>query len=369
MKDIVQERLEVASLSCGDPIQKALIEAELAYHYARAGDFRGAGDLLRKIRALPRAHYAPSVAIWVMLSEGILEFFENLDPHAHDRFRRAYALSVSIGDLELQALTSAWLAHVEFNQRNYAAMVSSARSCLAIYPHGRTTAHARIFMVLANSNLYAGNVSLASGYFERARSIALTDGDRTTVGAIVYNRAALMLNNFRLQPFLDVGESIDLGLVSVAVESATAFQDITRNRSLSELPLMSEARLAMLKGDFASALNTIGRIRDSEHRHRGGAKDPLLDIEYVACLARTGELGRARKIIGEMDLSRYTELDNDDQIVFFSQLTDIRVHIDCDFHIGEPDVLMGAAIERFSDELTNLRDAVSSLTRSFGDLN
>jgi hypothetical protein len=300
-----------------------------------------------------------------MLSEGILAFFEDLDPSAHDRFRRAYALSVSIGDFDLQALTSAWMAHIEFNERRYTAMVSSANYCLAIYPLGSTTAHSRLFMVLANANLYAGNVSKANTHFERARSIAVTDGDRATVGAIVYNRAALMLNNFRLQAFVDVGESIDLSFVSIAVESSTAFQGITENRSLSELPIMNQARLAMIRGDFSFALAAIDGVRNSEHRHRGGTKDPLLDIEYAACLAKTGETDRAADVIKGIDISKYAELDNDDQIVFFSQLIGVCQQVGRNSPIEDPHALMKSAIDKFTDELSTLRIAVASMNLLF----
>jgi hypothetical protein len=365
VKDIIQQRLEAESASCNDPIRKALVDAERAYHAARVGDFQHSCELLGAIRSLPRSQFAPSVAIWTMLSEGIVGFFEDLDPNAYDRFRRAYALSVSIGDLSLQSLVSAWLAHIEFDRRNYAAMVLAANHCLATFSSGNTMAHSRLFMVLANANLYAGNISKANTHYERSRVVALSDGDRATIGAIVYNRAALLLNNFRLQEFIHFGDSIDIGLVSMAVQSSTTFQFMTQNRSLAELPLMSEARLAMLRGDFHSALKIIGGIRSSEQRARVAAKNPLLDVEYVYCLARCGESVNARIILEKVDLSRYIELDNDDRIIFFSQLMNIADQIGCAFPIEELSRLFRTAIAEFSDELTGLQDAVASI--KFGD--
>lgn len=361
MKDLLQERLEVSSRSCRDPVQKSLIDAERAYHLARTGGFEAARELLAAIRELSRTCFAPSVAIWVMLSEGIIEFFEDLNPRAYDRFRRAYALSVSLGDEDLQALTSAWMAHIEFNQRDYIGMASSANRCLAIYPRGQSSSHMRMFMVFANSNLYAGNVTKANEYFDRARSIALSDGDRASVGAVVYNRAVLMLNNFRLQKFLNVGETVDIGLLSVSVESSTAFQGITRNRSLEELPQMCEARLSMIKGDFASALTIFSGIRKSQNRHRGGAKDPLLDVEYATCLAKSGERALAKSVLGGVDLQKHIELDNDDQIVFISQLVDLCSQLNYVPPIENLRALLDAAIERFSAEMVELRDAISSI--------
>jgi hypothetical protein len=359
MKDLLQDRLESASRSCKDPVQRSLIDAERAYHAARTGDFGAARELLTAIKELSQTYFSPPVAIWVMLSEGIVEFFEDLNPRAYDRFRRAYALSVSMGDHDLQALTSAWLAHIEFNERDYPAMILSVNRCLAIYPRGQSAAHTRIFMVLGNANLYAGKVSTANQYFDQARAIALADGDRTSVGAVVYNKAVLMLNNFRLQSFLDVGETVDMGLLSSAVESSTAFQGITRNRSLEELPQMCEARLAMIRGDFSSALKVIGGVRRSQHRHRGGAKDPLLDIEYATCLALSGDSALAKSVLDGSDLSRWVELDNDDQIIFFSQLNTVCLQLGYVSSIEDPSTLLGAAIERFSAELNDLRDAIS----------
>ncbi len=366
MKDLIQERLEIASSSCEDPVRRALIDAERAYHFARVGRFSDARALLTSIRSLQQAKFNPAVAIWIILSEGILAFFEDLDPNAYDRFRRAYALSVSIGDFELQALVLAWLAHIEFNVRSYPEMVSSASRCLAIYDRASTAAHARLFMVFGNANLYAGNVSKSSLYFERARSIAVNDGDRATVGAIVYNRAALMLNNFRLQPYVEFGESIDLGLVSVAVDSSSAFQDITANKSLSELPVMNQARLAMVKGDYAFALAAIDKIRSSEHRHRGGAKDPLLDIEYAACLVECGKVEHAGGIVQSIDFSRTADLDFDDQIVFFAHLLAISDRMGVVAPMGDAAVLMGVAVKKFSDELSRLRGAVDSMNSLLG---
>jgi tetratricopeptide (TPR) repeat protein len=361
MKDRIRQRLEVESASCQNPIQKALIDAEQAYHSARAGDFQSARRLLSAIRELPRTQFAPTVAIWVMLSEGIIDFFEDLNPHAQDRFRRAYALGVSIGDLDLQSLTSAWLAHIEFDRRNYDAMVSSANRCLAIYPRGQSSSHARIFMVLANANLYAGNLARANAFYEKARAIAVADGDRSTVGAIVYNRAVLLLNNFRLQDSLDIGDDVDIGLVSMAIESAATFQNITQNGSLRELSLMSEARLAAIKGDFHFALKRIQGIRSSEHRHRGGAKDSLLDIEYASCLMRSGDFAAAEAVLVSMDLARYVELDNDDRIIFLSLLIDVRDKVGCGLSLEEPEALLKTAIIEFSGELSELRNAMASI--------
>jgi hypothetical protein len=66
-----------------------------------------------------------------------------------------------------------------------------------------------------------------------------------------------------------------------------------------------------------------------------------------------------------MDFSRYVELDNDDQIIFFSRLIEVSRQLGCGYPFGDPVALMSIAIMRFSEELVGLRDAVSSINRRF----
>jgi tetratricopeptide (TPR) repeat protein len=364
MKDPIQERLDIASAQAVDPTRKARVDAERAYHYARVGDFSSAREILGAIRKLPENIRTPSIGVWAILCDGIVEFFEDLSPSAQDRFRRAYSLSRSIGDVDLQALSSAWLAHAEFERRNYAAMMSAATDCISIFPRGHSSAHSRIYMVLANVNLYCANIEAANKYYDCARDIAVRDGDRATLGAIVYNKSVLMLNNLRLRQFFDAKSTPDLGLVSVSIETATSFQSITQNRSLEELPVMGEARLAMLKGEYQSAADTISSLRSSANPHRAGAKIPLLDVEYAVCLAKSGELRLAMEVCGQIDVSRYIELDTDDRIVFLAQIVELMGLIDFVPSEINPPELLQLAVAEFSEEVDGLRKSIEQINRS-----
>jgi hypothetical protein len=363
MKDLVLQRLELAlTLSC-DPRQRALIDCERAYHFARAGEFLVSRDIAVAIRQSSQYLSSPSVAIWIMIVDGINDFFQDLSPLAQDRFRRAQALSKSIDDTNLLALSSAWLAHAEFERCNYPAALAAIARCIPVEPRWTSSTVSRIYMVLANINFYCSNTTEANEFYELTRATAVEQGDRATLGAIVYNRSALMLNSSRLQNIIHPGTNLDIGVLSAAIESATSFQRLTQNRSLEELPAISEARLAMIRRDFSCALPIVQSIRDSGHSHRSGVKTPLLDIEYAKCLAMVGQIEHAKEVFTQISIECCPDLQADDRVLALSLYLDLQGIL----YPGSAQVditeLVEAAKCAYSDEINELQRSMLELNR------
>ena len=323
MNNYILYRLEALSENCPDANEKATIDAERAYHMARVGYFTEAHALLRSIRANPTVSSTPVVVIWLILSEGIVDFFENLSQASHDRFRRAYALSVATKQNSLRALAAAWLAHTEFMRQDYEAMIDAANDCLSFYPDENKSAQSRIFIVLASAHMSCGNFGASRRFFEMARNIAVVDGDRATLGAIAYNQAALMLNGYRLRNIFDSGEQIDLALVSITVESATNFQEITKNTALGELISICSARSLINKKQYSNALKILEDLRASDSTYSAGIKSETLAVEYAYCLANLGDLTRTLQALAGLDIKLCTNLHHDDKVILLSQLVEI----------------------------------------------
>jgi hypothetical protein len=109
-------RLNAAIASAKDQYAADCAHAERACYLARQGDFaealRTIGTLRKRYEARPDA----AMSVWLNLAEGLVSYFSELGPGAHDKVMRAHALSAASGLVHLNALTAAWLAQMSFSK-------------------------------------------------------------------------------------------------------------------------------------------------------------------------------------------------------------------------------------------------------------
>src|SRR5205085_11523468 len=107
-------RLDAALARARQPVEVACLRAERAGFLARLGRFDEARAVLGSLHAQfdPRPHAA--VSAWLCLVEGWMLHFGNFGAGARDKMKRAQALSAAAGLQPLQALSSAWLAHMDY---------------------------------------------------------------------------------------------------------------------------------------------------------------------------------------------------------------------------------------------------------------
>ena len=107
-----------------------------------------------------------------MLLEGLMLYYKELSPKARDRIFRANVLSSTFRVHELTALTSAWLAHIDFNKCHFSTMASEVRKCKEFIAFDDGSANCRVSLVLGDAFLYSGQRHYSQIWYERARSAA-----------------------------------------------------------------------------------------------------------------------------------------------------------------------------------------------------
>jgi hypothetical protein len=177
--------------------------------------------------------------------------------------------------------------------------------------------------VLANCYLYAGEEGQSRAWYESARQSAVLDGDRATVGAIMYNRAALALARYRAEECLSIPHTLDIAAVSGAVLSATNFNVRTSNKALGQLLGMCEARLAMIEGRFDIALQMLECIRKSGFLSLSGVSEEFFKVEYSFCLIKAGNVQDVDCSLRGIEGWVIDKLDHDDKVVYLFELLTI----------------------------------------------
>jgi len=364
MMDAKIIQLESRSKNCSDIGGRAEIDAQIAYHASRIGRFDLARNIIDRIRSEAELCHPPSVAIWIILAEGILAYFEKLDIGSSDRFRRAHALSAALSLNDLRALSSAWLAHADFGLCKYDSMVNCINDCLFYNRAVGNLASSRVGLVLADSYLYSGDLAESRRWYEAARQSAILDGDRATLGAIMYNRAAVALARYRVDHCLSLPHVLNADVLSGAVLSASSFHTLTSNKVLNQLQRMCEARLAMIEDRFDVAVEIFDSIREVESGSLAGVSDKFFGVEYTYCLVRLGRMTRSEFLCHDVDVGLAATLDCDDRVVFLSELLSIYKEFAIRDLIPNTSELLKGAVSAYVDDTKRLQTALQGIVYS-----
>lgn len=150
-------RLDHELAGCRDPLRRAELLAERGCHLARVGDRAGAQRIAAELRQDHGDGRASRIAVRIMLLEGLMLFFDNLDPAATDRILRAHTVALAWRHDDLIRLTAAWLAHMQFVLGDYAAMARALEPCFD-RPGACREASSRVCVVLGNAHQIAGRL-------------------------------------------------------------------------------------------------------------------------------------------------------------------------------------------------------------------
>ena len=306
--------------SCADLTDRAILTAELGCYWARVGEF----DEAERLRVALRAGFGDGrdirVSILIMCVEGLLLYFRELSPDAQDRLARAKLLSDASGDKQLIALTSAWLAHIHFNNNNYEAMAKAISACLVALKNTNLSALCRVAMLLGDAHLYSGNPLIAQAWYEKARDSALLLGDQAFVGALIYNRSALRVFLARVAA-ADVEQAEDyVRLLSGEVKSAINYQCVARLRSLDHLLATSKIGVLMLQARFMAARGEIQTLLNSPDVKPLSSQALILRTDLALCYAKTDQFILATDVIDEVCSVGFEKCDVGDQVLIYGSL-------------------------------------------------
>jgi hypothetical protein len=162
-------RLDAALAKSRHPIESACLRAERAGFLARHGHFEEAQAEFNALHALFDHQPNPSVSAWLCIAEGWLLHFSSLSAAARDKMKRAQALSAATKMTRLHALSSAWLAQMDYTVNDIDSLVRNVSLALQLAAPDEHAARARASMVVAISYDFAERLDRAQPWYARAR--------------------------------------------------------------------------------------------------------------------------------------------------------------------------------------------------------
>ena len=176
-------------INTSHPMRRAVLRAERAGLLARMGQGPAALAEISSLRTEFKAFLYPELSVRLYLAEAWQGYFTDFSPAAGAFVRRAHALSQAAGLRAEKALSAAWLAHMNYTELDFHAMVKHVLEALqGAEPLAHHT-HSRACLVLADAYHLAGAFQCAQPWYGQARWHAMAARDRLTLSAINHNMA------------------------------------------------------------------------------------------------------------------------------------------------------------------------------------
>lgn len=237
-----------------NPVDSACLRAERAGFLARRGQFAEAQSELDALHADFAQRPHPAVSAWLCMVEGWMLHFGSLNVGARDKLKRAQALSAAAGLTQLQALSSAWLAHMGYSHNDIDGLVNNLSLALSLAKPDNHAARARACMVLGLSYDFCERTDLAQPWYVRSREHAQAEGDETTQSALNYNISANRVHH-AMQAAVFGGDVLTQARHAEAgTECTSNFDNWVGTASLDALMPMQRACIASVQGQYGDAL-------------------------------------------------------------------------------------------------------------------
>jgi tetratricopeptide (TPR) repeat protein len=195
----------------------------------------------------------------------------------------------------IQAISAAWLAHMDYSQLDAEATGRHVRLALELADPTQLSALARACLVVGMALQYAERNDLAQPWYARARECASLDGDEATMAALVFNMAWHHANH-ALQASIFGGESE--ARARRALLGADSSDNIGRWQGIVSL----DALTPMLRAQAHSVLREHGLALALYEAHWQAAKRQGLGrmaanflADMAWCRWSTGDAARARQ--------------------------------------------------------------------------
>jgi tetratricopeptide (TPR) repeat protein len=287
-------RLDTDIRGAPDELAADSLRCERAAYLARLGDF---DEALREIGAL-RQRYGrqPSTTIsaWLHLAEALVGHYTDLGPAARDKLARAHALSAAAGLKPLQALSAAWLAHLDYLAMDAPAMVRRATEALSLAEADQHAALARAKLVIAQAYHEGGRYDRAQPWYQQARRHATADGDDATLSAMMWNMASLRVAAWRQRAARGTPTTDSEMHLLLGTESTAHFDAMIGVRSLGALQPILRAQVCALLGRPEEALSLFEAHLDDALRQGMAPVAGLLLADRAWCRLQSRHEAAAR---------------------------------------------------------------------------
>ena len=315
----LEERLKVES----DEYVRAEIQAKKAAYLARTGAFEDARAGIAAVRCVFGDGRSGRVTVLLMIAEALLLHFESLDAGALDRVLRAQMLAQAGRDQELIALASAWRAYLEFEKSDFESAARSIGLATTTAAENDSAARSRIAAVLSTAFALCGDLSTAQKYFHLGRDHAVKEGDQAGLDALLHNKAVFTAAHLRAANCTEQLDRASLTVIRTEVNSAKNLQQLARIESLTTYIELADARLAILEGRYAYALEKLEQLQRAGPFPKGHFGPYLGLIEQAYCLGQLDRLGDAVARLHGADEDDLSDVDADDRLVATWQLLEL----------------------------------------------
>lgn len=284
--------------------------AELAGYWARLGRFSDAREQLKFLRSAFQRDPNISVSSAVHLADGLIDHFTDMRESGRQKIIRAFALSEAGGFLPGMAISSAWLAQLDYSRMKYDSMIKHLSNAFNFSDEASHATRYRSALVVAQSYHFAGRSAVAKKWYTYAHSHAVADNDDAAISALMHNMTWLRFYELRAAVFVRGNETRKLGLIEV--DSIFNYDKIIGCTSLSSLVAVLRAQILTASGDYSDALSIFER-ETSLAVEQGLAR---LQSDWMAdqawCRLNIGQVDLARRDIHQAEISiAMTNFDDD----------------------------------------------------------
>lgn len=288
------------------PSEADCLRAERAGLVARQGQIAEARSIIAELQAKYSQNPHPKVNAWILLAEGLTSHFSDMAEKAHDKIRRAHAVSAAARDLRLHALASAWLAQMDYNAYDLDAMGRHVAEALQLADADHHSARARVYLVIALAYHFGGCFEAAQPWYAKSRLHASAEGDEAMLSAIMYNMAGLLADQARHAVMTGRGDAAMLRRAELSFQSATNLDALLGIVSLDAIVPLHRARVCTLQSQWAEAISLY------EAHFSGGLVQGLdrmrasLGADLAWCRLQLGqtEQGREEALAAQIAVSR-----------------------------------------------------------------
>lgn len=359
MESPYESRIHQDLQNASEPSQHAALQAELAAYFARVGRFSDAEGLISEIRSTFGDGRSGYVSVLLMCAEGLLAYYRDLSPESHDRFSRAQTLSIAARSGALSALTSAWLAHIDFNLHRHDDMARALRTFISTLPEADLQARCRFSLTLGDAFLVSDQRELSRRWYRSGRDFASRLGDHAAIGAFTYNQAALSVFGCRIEA-LDASLSVDLlTLATNEVKAASNYQYLARLQSLQQLLDNASASILILQHQYDRAAKLLEALLGSSALISPSSSLVTTRCDLALCYAQLGSQQDFDRIVDSIEIEKISDCSPDDSAVAYGALRD---SYDCNGQAAKAryfDDLMAASLEEQRNKINMLRDLLA----------
>jgi len=321
--DDFRRRLELAISSATTPSEVAELRLRLAIVETRFGRFEAAKSEVRNTRNTYGDGKHPRISILILLTEGLIMYFENINRDSIKKIYLASELSKSMQISDLCAITNSWLAHLYYNFDQYEKLVDSISAVLDLTNKPHCDWIARISLTIGDTLQLSGNWKEADNWYRIAQRYSTQDGDRLTLGAVIFNRIAVGLSKVRAEYALGKTIAADWRRWTTEASSAAHFHLGLSMAALPELLSFCNARALFLEGRFTEAEHCYRKILESGHSERCGVNDAFMWSEIAMCNILNGEGSSRTNVASHLHPDDCNDLAIDDKMIFHTNLMEI----------------------------------------------